>query len=324
MKNFKEMNEAEKKQYGQKLVEFTENGLKQLVATAEAWQKTEIKFFEDGLELLSAFGKFQEFVNQRRIFKDYHRVSLKSFQRYFEIVKKEVFGDGPIPTAAVERKKKSDKPVVVAPPAPIIGDNNNPPAPLPTVDEVCLNHGLRPSHFDQYRHLMPPHVQEFMDSYPLLVKRMVSERDMAVNMAEAGIADMDTIAVHVRKAHEAQAELHAGFNIIDQAWNQYLKEFYENEQNKSDEAPVLPRIIIPEIEVTPASEKFHELAYNLAENQIPIVSAEDAKSEGQTGNEAEEPAPVEEENPTPKAEEPAPGEEENPTPKARKKKGSKK
>ena len=199
-KNYKDMNEQEKKDYIQSFDNFTAEGYKELVACQNAWSESCLKSFKQALAFLTAFSKFKKFVTDTEHFQDYKR-RLNSVIYYLDVIREET-GLNKVSTISASDTKEHiaafaptadpDAPANTAKTAAdgtTLSDAEKAAAQQQLKDEVVNQHVPLPSdHISAYKHLLSPDLQVEADGIAALRGQIALHAELAKKYHDAGAA----------------------------------------------------------------------------------------------------------------------------------------
>lgn len=217
-KEFKRMNDQEKKDYIQSFSQFTDEGYKELVACQNGWNESCLKSFKQALNFLTAFSKFKPFVHDAEHFKDYKR-RLNSVIMYLDMIRKET-GLNKVATVQADDKKE-----YIAGFQPTNADPANTAATgaaqttASTQEEikaeVVNQHVPLPSdHISAYKHLLSPALQAEVENIAALRGQIALHAEMAKRYTEAH-APQEAIKSEAEQAVALQKTLGDLYEAID-------------------------------------------------------------------------------------------------------------
>lgn len=217
-KEFKRMNDQEKKDYIQSFSQFTDEGYKELVACQNGWNESCLKSFKQALNFLTAFSKFKPFVHDAEHFKDYKR-RLNSVIMYLDMIRKET-GLNKVATVQADDKKE-----YIAGFQPTNADPANTAATgaaqttASTQEEikaeVVNQHVPLPSdHISAYKHLLSPALQAEVENIAALRGQIALHAEMAKRYTESH-APQEAIKSEAEQAVALQKTLGDLYEAID-------------------------------------------------------------------------------------------------------------
>ena len=217
-KEFKRMNDQEKKDYIQSFSQFTDEGYKELVACQNGWNESCLKSFKQALNFLTAFSKFKPFVHDAEHFKDYKR-RLNSVIMYLDMIRKET-GLNKVATVQADDKKEyiAGFQPTNADPADTAATGAAPTTTSTQEEikaEVVNQHVPLPSdHISAYKHLLSPALQAEVENIAALRGQIALHAEMAKRYTEAK-APQEAIKSEAEQAVALQKTLGDLYEAID-------------------------------------------------------------------------------------------------------------
>lgn len=218
-KEFKRMNDQEKKDYIQSFSQFTDEGYKELVACQNGWNESCLKSFKQALNFLTAFSKFKPFVHDAEHFKDYKR-RLNSVIMYLDMIRKET-GLNKVATVQADDKKEyiAGFQPTHADPADTAAATGAAQTTASTQEEikaeVVNQHVPLPSdHISAYKHLLSPALQAEVENIAALRGQIALHAEMAKRYTESK-APQEAIKSEAEQAVALQKTLGDLYEAID-------------------------------------------------------------------------------------------------------------
>ena len=218
-KEFKRMNDQEKKDYIQSFSQFTDEWYKELVACQNGWNESCLKSFKQALNFLTAFSKFKPFVHDAEHFKDYKR-RLNSVIMYLDMIRKET-GLNKVATVQADDKKEyiAGFQPTNADPADATAATGAAQTTASTQEEikaeVVNQHVPLPSdHISAYKHLLSPALQAEVENIAALRGQIALHAEMAKRYTEAK-APQEAIKSEAEQAVALQKTLGDLYEAID-------------------------------------------------------------------------------------------------------------
>lgn len=262
-KEFKRMNDQEKKDYIQSFSQFTDEGYKELVACQNGWNESCLKSFKQALNFLTAFSKFKPFVHDAEHFKDYKR-RLNSVIMYLDMIRKET-GLNKVATVQADDKKEyiAGFQPATADPADTATATGAAPTTASTQEEIkaeVVNQHvpLQSDHISAYKHLLSPALQAEVENIAALRGQIALHAEMAKRYTESK-APQEAIKSEAEQAVALQKTLGNLYEAIDVE----LVEIKAQGEN----------ITLPDALETAAANRAAEIAKN-ADLAAPATQAE--------------------------------------------------
>lgn len=210
IKPYNIMIEKERIEYLDKVKTWHGNTYSELCNYSDAWTATQIKSFEEGLQLLSAFSWARQFLLDSALHKDYQR-RMSLMNSYMNKIRK----DTGLEQMAI--RPSNDKTEYFAAPAGPADKSRTKTkkenaADLEKIATEML--GERPKHIDEYKHLLSPDMQARVDDIATLRASVARHAEMAKELARNN-AKKEAIAEHSEKAVKYQSELKDIYAAID-------------------------------------------------------------------------------------------------------------
>ena len=211
LKNYRLMNEEEKKTYLQKVDQWTEETFPNLIALADCWERVPVKEFDYGLLLASAISKARSYIPVAMRYEAER--SLRKLRAYLE----EVRVKSPLKNInAVSQYDKREFRAVVMPreaqdAEAQSGENTRKTAPF----EMPEVEGRRPDHLNEYIDRLPKELQlrskTLKDDYLALA----DYRGRVEMLAEKGEDFKDDVAIYAEKSVKAEQKIRAFWMDVD-------------------------------------------------------------------------------------------------------------
>ncbi len=203
------MNNKEKEEYNIRLIKWTDESMPRLFAIADAWTEADVKDFDEGCIIASAFSKTHGFISMQH--------------RYEAAKKKKILGD-----FLVQLRKKTgldkmttrppvgEKRFIAVLPSKKIDEDGNvvekKPFEMPAVE------GRRPDHLDQYIHQLSPELQRRSRNLENWYLQLASHKERALLLTNDSRATKADIEAEVKKTLKAEAIILNFWEQVDLEW----------------------------------------------------------------------------------------------------------
>ena len=224
LKPYHAMSQAEKEEYDIRLIRWTEETMPRLFAIADAWTEANVKDFDEGCIIASAFSKSHGFIS--------------SAMRYEVARRKKILGDFLCQvrnkTELAKRATRpavSDKRYLAILPSKKIDENGKTVEKKPfEMPEVS---GRRPEHLSQYVHQLSPSLQKDAKNLESLYLQLASHKERALLLSENPNATKADIEAEVKKTLAAEAKILNFWEQVDLEWEKITgKEIDEEEMER--------------------------------------------------------------------------------------------
>lgn len=202
LKTFEEMTEQEKIEFLSKFREWGDNRFQELRKYAGAWENCQIKSFEDGLQLLSAFSICREFVQESLMFRDYQR-RLERMQYFIDLLRKRTGMDKILTIPSTDRQEHIT-----------LADKNGDGKPEDLSKKINEYIPEAPKHISEYMHLLSPDLQARCGDIQSIRAQYAKHAEMAKELSDAG-SDEKIVADHANIAVKLQQQLDAIYREVD-------------------------------------------------------------------------------------------------------------
>lgn len=218
------MSKTEQEEYDIRLIRWTEEAMPRLFAIADAWMDADVKDFDEGCIIASAFSKYHAFIPVA--------------MRYEIAVRKKKLGDILCQIRERTELKKmatrpavSDKRYLAILPSKKIDENGKTVEKKPfEMPEVS---GRRPEHLSQYVHQLSPSLQKDAKNLESLYLQLASHKERALLLSENPNATKADIEAEVKKTLAAEAKILNFWEQVDLEWEKITgKEIDEEEMER--------------------------------------------------------------------------------------------
>lgn len=218
------MSQAEKEEYDIRLIRWTEETMPRLFAIEDAWMDADVKDFDEGCIIASAFSKYHPFI--------------PGAMRYEIAVRKKKLGyilcqirERTELKKMATRPAVSDKRYLAILPSKKIDENGKTiekkPFEMPEVS------GRRPEHLSQYVHQLSPSLQKDAKNLESLYLQLASHKERALLLSENPNATKADIEAEVKKTLAAEAKILNFWEQVDLEWEKITgKEIDEEEMER--------------------------------------------------------------------------------------------
>lgn len=210
LKSFKRMTDKEQLEYLARVEKWTEQTYPRLAALDDSWKEADVKDFDEGLKLASAFQRAHQFISQSQRYDAkkrleklnslLHEVRIKSGMAW---VRTRPMNDPKRYTAVIPAEPKFDEDGVAIP---------RQPYQAPEVE------GRRPEHFKQYKNLLPADLQKEGDEIAQKYDMLAHWRQRAEFLALDPRANKALISNAAKKAVRMEAQILNFWNRVDVAY----------------------------------------------------------------------------------------------------------
>lgn len=209
LKPYNTMSQKEKDEYNLLLIRWTEENMPRLFAIADAWTEADVKDFDEGCIIASAFSKSHGFISNA--------------MRYEVSRRKKILGDFLSQVRnktdlakRTTRPPVGDKRYLAVVPSSKIDENGNkvPKAPfeMPAVD------GRRPEHLSQYIHQLSPELQKEAKNLENLYLQLASHKERALLLTNDSRATKEDIAHEAKETVRVESVILNLWERIDLEW----------------------------------------------------------------------------------------------------------
>lgn len=224
LKPYHAMSQAEKEEYDIRLIRWTEETMPRLFAIEDAWMDADVKDFDEGCIIASAFSKYHPFIPVA--------------MRYEIAVRKKKLGyilcqirERTELKKMATRPAGSDKRYLAILPSKKIDENGKTVEKKPfEMPEVS---GRRPEHLSQYIHQLSPSLQKDAKNLESLYLQLASHKERALLLSENPNATKADIEAEVKKTLAAEAKILNFWEQVDLEWKKITgKEIDEEEMER--------------------------------------------------------------------------------------------
>lgn len=267
LKTFEEMVEQERIEFLSKFKEWGDKSFPELCKYAGAWESCQIKSFEDGLQLLSAFSICREFVNESLMFRDYQR-RIERVQYFINLLRKRTGMDKILTIPSANKEEHIT-----------LADKKGDGKPEDLSKKINEYIPEAPKHISEYIHLLSPDLQMLCNDIQSLRAKYAKHAEMAKELSDKG-ADEKIIAEHANIAVSTQREIDNIYKAVD-------IELSQKKESQNANVPETENANVPETENANAPEIGNANAPE-AENPSALENATETTETTENANESGE------------------------------------
>lgn len=209
LKPYKTMSQKERDEYNLLLIRWTEESMPRLFAIADAWTEADVKDFDEGCIIASAFSKSHGFISNA--------------MRYEVSRRKKILGDFLCQVRnktdlakRTTRPPVGDKRYLAVVPSKKIDENGNEvpkkPFEMPAVD------GRRPEHLSQYIHQLSPELQKESKNLENWYLQLASHKERALLLTNDSRATKEDIAHEAKETVRIESIILNFWERVDLEW----------------------------------------------------------------------------------------------------------
>ena len=209
LKSYNTMSQKEKDEYNLLVIRWTEESMPRLFAIADAWTEADVKDFDEGCIIASAFSKSHGFIT--------------SAMRYEVARRKKILGDFLCQVRnktdlakRTTRPPVGDKRYLAIVPSKKVDENGNEvpkkPFEMPVVD------GRRPEHLSQYIHQLSPQLQKESKELENLYLQLASHKERALLLTNDSRATKEDIKHEAKETVRIESIILNFWERVDLEW----------------------------------------------------------------------------------------------------------
>lgn len=209
LKSYNTMSQKEKDEYNLLVIRWTEENMPRLFAIADAWTEADVKDFDEGCIIASAFSKSHGFIT--------------SAMRYEVARRKKILGDFLCQVRnktdlakRTTRPPVGDKRYLAIVPSKKVDENGNEvpkkPFEMPVVD------GRRPEHLSQYIHQLSPQLQKESKELENLYLQLASHKERALLLTNDSRATKEDIKHEAKETVRIESIILNFWERVDLEW----------------------------------------------------------------------------------------------------------
>lgn len=210
LKSYNTMSQKEKDEYNLLVIRWTEENMPRLFAIADAWTEADVKDFDEGCIIASAFSKSHGFIT--------------SAMRYEVARRKKILGDFLCQVRnKTELAKRATRPpvsdkryVAIVPGDAKIDENGNKIAKKPF--EMPVVDGRRPEHLSQYIHQLSPQLQKESKELENLYLQLASHKERALLLTNDSRATKEDIKHEAKETVRIESIILNFWERVDLEW----------------------------------------------------------------------------------------------------------
>ena len=204
------MSTKEKEEYYLRMIKWTDESYPRLCAIADAWTESDVKDFNEGLELVSAFHFAHPFISAA-----YRYDATKRVKKLGEVLLR-VRAKTELAGRATNPEKMDKRYLAVLPTSSKIDENGNEvpkkPFEMPVVD------GRRPEHLSQYIHQLPPQLQKESKELENLYLQLASHKERALLLTNDSRATKEDIKHEAKETVRIESIILNFWERVDLEW----------------------------------------------------------------------------------------------------------